>query len=201
VRAIAEQDRDMITGLKEAGFEWYAGPGDAGLLYLSLHKGGGYYIDNGAADLIITGKIAVRRGSIERFTKHGVVLDDGTEMDVDAVVFATGFTNMRESFRPILGDEVTDGLATVWGMDEKGELRTSFRHIGHPRLWAFTGGIQQSRFHSRPFAVMIKAIEAGLLDADISVRLKPSEFWRTEFDFAAPPDAEYLHDVDGALGA
>jgi cation diffusion facilitator CzcD-associated flavoprotein CzcO len=201
VRAIAEQDRDMIAGLKEAGFEWYAGPGDAGLLFLSLHKGGGYYIDNGAADLIINGKIAVRRGSIARFTKHGVVLDDGSEMDVDAVVFSTGFANMRESFRPVLGDKVTDGLATVWGLDEKGELRTTFRHTGHPRLWAFTGGIQQSRFHSRPFAVMIKAIESGLLSADISVELKPSEFWRTEFDFAPPPDVEYLHDVDGGVGA
>jgi cation diffusion facilitator CzcD-associated flavoprotein CzcO len=201
VRSIAEQDRDMIAGLKEAGFEWTAGPGDAGLLFLSVHKGGGYYIDNGAADLIITGKIAVKRGSIERFTQHGVVLDDGTEMDVDAVVFATGFANMRESFRPILGDEVTDGLATVWGMDEGGELRTSFRHIGHPRLWAFAGGIQQSRYHSRPFAVMIKAIECGLLSADISVQRKPSEFWRTEYDFAPPQDAGYLHDVDGGVGA
>jgi putative flavoprotein involved in K+ transport len=199
VRSIAEQDRDMIRGLREAGFEWTSGPGGAGLLYLSLHKGGGYYIDNGAADLIIRKKIAVKRGSIERFTPSGVVLDDGTQMDVDAVVFATGFENMRESFRPILGDEVTDGLATVWGLDERGELRTSFRHIGHPRLFAFAGGIQQSRFHSRPFAVMIKAIEVGLLDADISVRRKPSEVWRTEFDFP-PLDESYLH-VDGAVGA
>lgn len=199
VRAIAEQDRDMITGLREAGFDWTSGPGGAGLLYLSLHKGGGYYIDNGAADLIITGKIGVKRGSIERFTPTGVVLDDGTQMDVDAVVFATGFANMRESFRPILGDETTDGLATVWGLDEKGELRTTFRHIGHPRLWAFTGGIQQSRFHSRPFAVMIKAIELGLLSPDISVKHKPSEVWRTEFDFP-PIDESYLH-VDGAVGA
>ena len=122
-------------------------------------------------------------------------------MDVDAVVFATGFANMRESFRPILGDEVTDGLATVWGLDEGGELRTTFRHTGHPRLWAFAGGIQQSRYHSRPFAVMIKAIERGLLSADISVKRKPSEFWRTEFDFPPPQDAAYLHDVDGGVGA
>lgn len=201
VRAIAEQDKEMIRGLREAGFEWTAGPGDAGLLFLSLHKGGGYYIDNGAADLIARRKIAVKRGSIARFTSHGVVLEDGTEMEVDAVVFATGFANMRESFRPILGDEVTDGLATVWGLDEGGELRTTFRHTGHPRLWAFAGGIQQSRYHSRPFAVMIKAIERGLLSADISVKRKPSEFWRTEFDFPPPQDAAYLHDVDGGVGA
>jgi cation diffusion facilitator CzcD-associated flavoprotein CzcO len=141
VRSIAEQDKEMIRGLEAAGFEWTAGPGDAGLLFLSLHKGGGYYIDNGAADLIISGKIAMKRGSVARFSPHGVVLDDGTEMAVDAVVFATGFANMRESFRPILGDEVTDGLATVWGLDEGGELRTTFRHTGHPRLWDFTGGI------------------------------------------------------------
>ena len=97
---------------------------------------------------------------------------------------------------------MTDGLATVWGLDEGGELRTTFRHTGHPRLWAFAGGIQQCRFHSRGFAVMIKAIEQGLLDADISVKRKPSEFWRTEFDFPPPQEQPaYLHDVDGGVGA
>lgn len=199
VRDLAEKDREMIRGLREAGFEWTSGPGGAGLLILSLHKGGGYYIDNGAADLIATGRIAIKRGSIDHFTATGVVFDDGSEMEVDAVVFATGFDNMRESFRPILGDEVTDGLATVWGLDESGELRTSFRHTGHPRLWTFAGGIQQSRYHSRPFAVMIKAIEEGLLDADISVKLKPSEVRRTGFDFP-PVDERYLH-FDGGVGA
>ena len=199
VRAVAAQDKELLDGLAAAGFRTTLGPGDAGLLYLSLHKAGSYYIDNGTCDLIITGKIAVRHGTISRFTRHGVVLDDGTEMAVDAVVFATGFQNMRETFRPILGDEITDGLATVWGLDETGELRTSFRHTGHERLWAFTGGIQQSRFHSRPVAVMIKAIERGLLSADISVKLKPTEFWRKDFDFV-PPLPSHPQEVDGGVG-
>ncbi|WP_157474163.1 hypothetical protein [Parafrankia sp. EUN1f] len=45
------------------------------------------------------------------------------------------------------------------------------------------------------------AIELGLVSADISVKLKASEFRRTEFDFAPPPDVDHLHDVDGAVGA
>ena len=149
----------------------------------------------------------MEQGTVDRFTRHGVVLSNGKELEFDAVVFATGFENIREGLRPILGDKVTDDLATVWGLDERGELRTTFRHTGHERLWVFAGGIQQSRFHSRPFAVMIKAIEKGLLNADISRKLKPSEFLRTDFDFAPPLPAQpqdgdaHLHDVDGGVGA
>lgn len=184
VRAVAEQDREMLDGLEAAGFHTSLGPGDAGILYLSTAKGGSYYIDNGAAELIIQGKIAVEHGTIDRFTEAGVVLDDGTELELDAVVFATGFANMRESIKPILGEEVADDkVATVWGLDEGGELRTTFRHSGHPRLWIFAGGIQQSRFHSRPVAVMMRAIERGVVSDQISVKLKPSENLLGDFGY------------------
>lgn len=184
VRALAEQDKDMLDALEAVGFRTTLGPGDAGILPLSLGKGGSYYIDNGAAELISSRKIGLAHGSIARFTETGVVLEDGTEIEVDAVVFATGFANMRESFKPVLGDEfVEENVASVWGLDESGELRTTFRHSGHERLWVFAGGVQQSRFHSRPVAVMIKAVERGVLDPEISVKLKASEVVGGDFTY------------------
>lgn len=181
VREIAEKDSEMLAGLADAGFHTTLGPGDAGILYKTFVNFGGYYIDKGAAQLIIDRKFPVRRDGIASFTPSGVIYGDGTEDAADIVVFATGFQNMRESFRPILGDDVTDSIATVWGLDETGEVRTTFRHTGHPRLWVFAGGVGPCRFHSRQVATMIQAVSEGLLDADISVRLKPTEYQRTEF--------------------
>lgn len=181
VRGLAEKDAEMLAGLADAGFQTTLGPGDGGILYKTFVNFGGYYIDKGAAQLIIDRKIPVRRDGIASFTPSGVIYGDGTEDAADIVVFSTGYQNMRESFRPILGDEVTDSIATVWGLDETGEVRTTFRHTGHPRLWVFAGGVGPSRFHSRQVATMLQAINEGLLDADISVRLKPTENHRTEF--------------------
>jgi cation diffusion facilitator CzcD-associated flavoprotein CzcO len=192
VRSIADEDKELLHGLEAAGFRTTLGPGDTGALFLSTHKGGGFHIDSGACDLIISGKIAVTPGSIARFTSQGVVLHDGTALEADAVIFATGFANMREGFRQLLGAGVTDDVATVWGLDEGGELRTTFRHSGHERLWVFAGNIGQCRYYSRPVAVMIKAIERGLLDANVSVEHRASDFLREDF---TPQDMPRVSDM------
>jgi putative flavoprotein involved in K+ transport len=171
-RMIAQADSEMLEGLEEAGFSTTLGPNDYGMMHMALVKGGGYYIDKGAARLIIDREIRIQKGEIDRFTETGVVYKDGTEEDANIVVFSTGYTNMREAARPIVGDEVTDRLGLVWGLDDTGELRTTFRHSGHPKLWFMAGGFQQSRVHSRHLSLMIQAIDEGLLDPKINVDKK-----------------------------
>ncbi|UZF48312.1 hypothetical protein [Rhodococcus rhodochrous] len=78
------------------------------------------------------------------------------------MVFATGWPNMRDTIRPIIGDEVADQLTPVWGLDEQGEIQGTFRPTGTPRLWYMAGGFQQSRYGSKILALQIKAVEAGL---------------------------------------
>lgn len=49
-------------------------------------------LDVGACQLIIDGKIKLKSGPrIERFTKTGLKFDDGSELDADVVLFATGY--------------------------------------------------------------------------------------------------------------
>ena len=55
---------------------------------------------------------------------RGLVFGDGSELEADEIVFATGYQNMRGTSRKIFGDEVADRLKDVWGFDEEGELRT-----------------------------------------------------------------------------
>jgi putative flavoprotein involved in K+ transport len=173
-RRMAEVDTELLDQLEAAGFKTWLGPDDAGLTAIAT-EGGAYYIDKGACALIIDGRIRIQQGEIVRFTPTGVVYSDGTEEQADIVVLCTGFTNVRESVRPILGDATTEQLATVWGIDERGEVRTSMRHSGHERLWFVANGLRIARIQSKPVALMIKAIEAGLLDPKISVEKKSPE--------------------------
>jgi dimethylaniline monooxygenase (N-oxide forming) len=60
------------------------------------------------------GQVGYVHGSIDRFTKTGVVLSDGRELQADVVVYATGFEKSYDIFdaasvRPRLGVEA-DGL-------------------------------------------------------------------------------------------
>jgi len=59
------------------------------------------------------GKVGAQKGAIARFTETGVVLTDGSEMDVDMVVFGTGFTKSYAYLDPALRERLNrqnDGL-------------------------------------------------------------------------------------------
>jgi putative flavoprotein involved in K+ transport len=91
------------------------------------------------------------------------VFSDGASLEADVVVLATGYQNMRESARQLLGDVVADRCSPVWGLDDEGELRTIWRRSGHDRLWFMGGNLQQARTYSKFLALQIKADEERLL--------------------------------------
>ncbi len=162
-KQIAELDKDLLDGLERAGFKLDYGEDGSGLFMKYLRRGGGYYIDVGASQLIADGKIKVKQGvEIARFTPTGVEFADGTELEADIVVLATGYENMRESARAMLGDEVADRCTPVWGLDDEGELRTIWRDSGHGGLWFMGGNLHQSRHYSKFLALQIKALEEGI---------------------------------------
>lgn len=136
----SQNDAVTIAGLEKAGFRVDRGPMDAGLLTKYLQRGGGYYIDVGASQLIVDGKIKVKHGQeISEVLVDGLLFADGEVVKADEIVFATGYQNMRTQARIIFGDEVADRVGDVWGWDEEGEMRTIWRNSGHPGFW-FMGG-------------------------------------------------------------
>jgi len=53
----------------------------------------GYYIDVGCSQLIIDGKVKIKQGQeIERFEENGIRFKDGSFLEADIVVLATGMT-------------------------------------------------------------------------------------------------------------
>ncbi|KAL6703513.1 hypothetical protein ACN47E_009611 [Coniothyrium glycines] len=168
-----EHDKKILDGLRAAGFALDSGPMNAGLSIKYYQRGGGYYIDVGASQLIIDRKIKVKQGQeIARILPHGVEFADGTQFEADEIVFATGYQNMRTQARQIFGDEVADQVGDVWGLDDEGEFRTMWQKSGHPGLWFMGGNLAISRFYSRILALQIKAIEEGLIEVDAPVKTR-----------------------------
>lgn len=123
----------------------------------------GYYIDVGASQLIIDGKIKVKHGQeIAEVLPHGLKFADGTELEADEIIFATGYQNMRTQARAIFGDKVADRLRDIWGFDETGEFRALCRDSGHPGFWYHGGNLAICRYFSRVLALQIKAQLEGL---------------------------------------
>jgi len=156
-------DSATLDGLKAAGFALDNGPNDAGLLMKYFHRGGGYYIDVGASRLIIDGKIRIKQGQeIKQILPDGLEFADGDKLDVDEIVFATGYQNMRTQTRVIFGEEIASRVGDVWGFDNEGEMRTIWRRSGHPGFWFMGGNLALCRYYSRILALQIKAIEEGV---------------------------------------
>lgn len=159
----AESDKDILDGLARAGFQVDRGPDGAGLFFKYFQRGGGYYIDVGACQLIADGKIKVKQGQeIDEVLPRGLRFADGTELEADEIVLATGYQNMRTQTRVIFGDEVAGKVNDVWGFNEEGEMRTIWQRSGHPGFWFHGGNLALCRYYSRPLALQIKALEEGL---------------------------------------
>jgi len=128
-----------------------------------FQRGGGYYIDVGASRLIIDGKIKVKQGQeISSILPTGLKFADGSTLEADEIVFATGYQNMRSQARIIFGDEVADRVGDVWGFNAEGEFRTMWQKSGHPGLWFMGGNLALSRYYSRILALQIKGVEEGV---------------------------------------
>ncbi|KAK5418090.1 hypothetical protein LTR06_001839 [Exophiala xenobiotica] len=158
-----EMDKKTLDGLENAGFKTDRGPENAGLFMKYFQRGGGYYIDVGGSQLIIDGKIKVKQGQeIEGVLPRGLRFADGSELEADEIIFATGYSNMRTQAREIFGDEVADRVGDIWGYDEEGEMRTIWRRSGHPGFFFMGGNLALCRYYSKILALQIKGLEQGL---------------------------------------
>lgn len=160
----AEKDADLLASLDAVGFQRNDGPDGTGLMGYALARGGGYYIDVGCSRLIADRKIHLVQGAgLAEFTETGVRLDDGRELEADLVVLATGYKNMRETARRLLGDEVADRCPPVLGIGEDGEISGLYRALEAPNFWFMAGPLAWVRIYSKHLALQIVARQKGVV--------------------------------------
>jgi putative flavoprotein involved in K+ transport len=169
--AMKEQDKEFYDGLEKAGFWLDWGDDDSGLFMKYLRRGSGYYIDIGASQLIIDGEIKLIRGQVTALDETGVVLDDGTHLDADLVVYATGYNSMNGWVADLMGQQMADQLGKCWGLGSdttkdpgpwEGEQRNMWKPTQAPNLWMHGGNLHQSRHYSQFLSLQIKARMEGI---------------------------------------
>lgn len=164
--ATKEADKALLQGLEARGFKLdYGPPDDTGYQMKYLRRGGGYYFNVGCSDLIVAGEIELRHfDEIERFVADGALLTDGSLLEADLLVTATGYENQQQVVRQNMGDAMADRIGPVWGFGGDGEQRNMWRRTAQPGLWFTGGGLPHVRIYSRFLAMQIKACEAGLIE-------------------------------------
>ncbi|KAL8292478.1 hypothetical protein RQP46_001090 [Phenoliferia psychrophenolica] len=156
--AIKDADKELLDGLHAKGFMTTQGEDGSGFLLLAWSRAGGYYLDCGASQLIIDGKIQMKSGQgIKKFTKDKIVFEDDSTLDADLVIFATGYGDNREALRKCMGDKVADKLTPLWGLNYEREIKGCWTSCGHDNLYVFAGNLALCRFNSKLVALSIKA--------------------------------------------
>jgi putative flavoprotein involved in K+ transport len=169
--AIRERDADFYERLEKAGFLLDFGDDESGLFMKYLRRGSGYYIDVGAADLVANGDVKLVHGTVRELTEDSVVLDDGTELPADLVVYATGYGSMNGWAADLISQEVADKVGKVWGLGSdttkdpgpwEGEQRNMWKPTQQPGLWFHGGNLHQSRHYSLYLGLQLKARYEGI---------------------------------------
>ena len=166
-----ERDADYYQRLEDAGFDLDWGEDDSGLFMKYLRRGSGYYIDVGAAGLVADGKIKLQNGQVDHLTEDAVVMEDGTELPADLVVYATGYGSMNGFVADLVSQEMADRVGKVWGLGSdtakdpgpwEGEERNMWKPTQQEGLWFHGGNLHQSRYYSLYLALQLKARAEGI---------------------------------------
>ncbi|WP_417769753.1 NAD(P)/FAD-dependent oxidoreductase [Stappia sp.] len=168
---IREIDADFYAALEKAGFQLDFGTDGSGLFMKYLRRGSGYYIDIGASQLIIDGKIKLVGGQVEEITENSVKLDNGRDVPADVIVYATGYGSMNGWVADLIDQETADRVGKVWGLGSdtpkdpgpwEGEQRNMWKPTQQEALWFHGGNLHQSRHYSQFLSLQLKARMEGI---------------------------------------
>jgi putative flavoprotein involved in K+ transport len=166
-----ERDAEFYERLENAGFQLDWGEDGSGLFMKYLRRGSGYYIDVGASDLVASGDIKLKAGAVDHLTEDAVVMDDGTELPADLIVYATGYGSMNGWVADLISPAVADEVGKVWGLGSdtkkdpgpwEGEQRNMWKPTQQEALWFHGGNLHQSRHYSLYLALQLKARSVGI---------------------------------------
>ena len=166
-----ERDADFYAALEKAGFQLDWGADGSGLFMKYLRRGSGYYIDIGASQLIIDGKVKLAAGQVEEITETSIKLSDGKEIPADVIVYATGYGSMNGWVADLIDQETADRIGKVWGLGSdtpkdpgpwEGEQRNMWKPTQQEALWFHGGNLHQSRHYSQYLSLQLKARLEGI---------------------------------------
>jgi putative flavoprotein involved in K+ transport len=169
---ILKRDAAFYQDLAKTGFQFDMGEDGSGIHSIYLRRGGGYYIDTGASQMVIDGRIKLRSNTaVKGLGNRSIFLEDQSEIPADLVVCATGYGSMNQWAAKLISQEVADKVGKCWGLGSAsrydpspwvGELRNMWKPTHQPGLWFHGGNLMQARHYSLYLALQLKARYEGL---------------------------------------
>jgi putative flavoprotein involved in K+ transport len=164
---IRRRDAGFYARLQRAGFQLDFGEDGSGLAVMGQRRGGGFYIDVGASELIADGRIKLKSGvGVERVEERSIVFSDGNSLPADLIVFATGYGSMNGWVEKHISRQVAEKVGKCWGLGSdtygdpgpwEGELRNMWKPTQQETLWFHGGNLALSRHYSHYLALQLKA--------------------------------------------
>ncbi len=138
--------------------------------------------DYSILDALNRDNVTLVTDGIRRINATGIEAADGTQHDVDAIVYATGF-KANDYLHPmeIVG---RDGM-TLGKLWEEGGARAYLGCMmpGFPNLWSIygpntNGGLQVAAYHELTTLYALQCIEKLILEDKNSVEVREEPYWR-----------------------
>lgn len=176
LRLLERRHRSIWDGIRKEQAHFYQKLSDAGFCLDFAEDGtglgmkyrrtaSGYYIDVGASQMIMDGRIGIRSGcTINHLSEQAVHLSSGETLPADAVIYATGYGNMSDWVSELIGPEIAERVGPCWGYGSNtrgdpgpwiGELRNMWMPTRQKGLWFTGGNLSQARFCSRLLALQL----------------------------------------------
>ncbi|MFL9875813.1 FAD-dependent oxidoreductase [Paraburkholderia megapolitana] len=157
-KVMAKGDEELLRRLAEVGFLLDNGEDDTGFFMKLVRYLGGYYLDVGASELIIEGKIKLKAGvGVKQLGPREVELSDGTVLEADLIVLGTGYRPLQDAVAAMFGPEVAQRVGPIWGLGPDNEMQGMWTRTGQPGFFVSGGTFTMSRFYSKLTALLIKS--------------------------------------------
>ena len=127
------------------------------------------------------------------------MLNDGTELTADLVVYATGYGSMNQWAAELISPEVADKVGKCWGLGSdtakdpgpwEGELRNMWKPTAQENLWFHGGNLMQSRLYSHLPGAAAQGAAGGIADAGLRPGAGASQGVTGSGDDAAAGDVD-----------
>jgi putative flavoprotein involved in K+ transport len=163
--SIRQEQKSYYNNLANAGFALDFAEDGTGLGMKYRRTASGYYIDVGAAEMIMDGRISVKSGhSVSALSEDAIHLDDGSSINADMIVYATGYGDMTDWVAALIDQETAVKVGPCWGYGSAtkgdpgpwiGELRNMWVKTEQENLWFTGGNLSQARYYSRLLALQL----------------------------------------------
>ena len=133
-------------------------------------------------DAIQRDNVTLVTGGVESITRTGVVAEDGTHHEVDAIVYATGFHATDYLFPMAITGKGGRTIEQLWAEDGA-RAYLSCMMPGFPNLWSIygpntNGALTPNAFHEMVTLYAMQCMEKLILEGKRTVDAKKDAYWR-----------------------